>query len=67
MLRKNSGLDKPKMVRLVIENPLKEMAKRFLDAESYAPATALVDERPDGVNITYDKMTSLPGTLRGLL
>jgi hypothetical protein len=50
----------PKIVRLVIGNPLimKEMAKRVPDAGSYAPVTVLVDERPDGVHLTYDKMAS---------
>jgi uncharacterized protein (DUF302 family) len=61
VLRKESGLDKPKIVRLVIGNPLvmKEMAKHAPDAGSYAPVTVLVDERPDGVHLSYDKMASL--------
>jgi uncharacterized protein (DUF302 family) len=61
ILRKESGLDSPKIVRLVIGNPLimKEMAKRVPDAGSYAPVTILLDERPDGVHLTYDKMSSL--------
>jgi uncharacterized protein (DUF302 family) len=61
ILRKETGLDTPKIVRLVIGNPLimKEMAKRVADAGSYAPVTILVDERPDGVHLTYDKMASL--------
>jgi uncharacterized protein (DUF302 family) len=61
LLRKETGLDKPKMVRLVIGNPLvmKEMAKRVPDAGSYAPVTILVDERSDGVHLTYDRMVSL--------
>jgi uncharacterized protein (DUF302 family) len=61
ILRRESGLDTPKMIRLVIGNPLimKEMAKRVPDAASYAPVTVLVDERPDGVHLTYDKMASL--------
>ena len=60
ILRKESGLDTPKMVRLVIGNPqiMKEMAKLVHDAGSYAPVTVLVDERPDGVYLTYDKMAS---------
>ena len=47
--------------RRVIGNPLiiKEMAKRVPDAGSYAPVTVLVDERPDGVHISYDRMASL--------
>jgi uncharacterized protein (DUF302 family) len=61
ILRKESGLDAAKMVRLVIGNPLimKEMAKRVPEAGSYAPVTVLVDERPDGVHLSYDKMASL--------
>jgi uncharacterized protein (DUF302 family) len=60
VLRKESGLDKPKIVRLVIGNPLvmKEMAKHVPDAGSYAPVTVLVDERGDGVHLSYDKMAS---------
>lgn len=61
ILRKETGLDTPKIVRFVIGNPLimKEMAKRVPDAGSYAPVTILVHERPDGVHLAYDKMASL--------
>ena len=61
ILRRESGLDTPRMVRLVIGNALimKEMAKRVPDAGSYAPVTVLVDKRPDGVHLTYDKTASL--------
>jgi hypothetical protein len=38
---------------------MKEMAKHVPDAGSYAPVTILLDERPDGVHLTYDKMASL--------
>jgi uncharacterized protein (DUF302 family) len=60
VLRKETGLNKPKIVRLVIGNPLvmKEMAKHVPDAGSYAPVTVLVDERDDGVHLSYDRMTS---------
>ncbi|MFZ0635026.1 MAG: DUF302 domain-containing protein [Candidatus Acidiferrales bacterium] len=60
VLRKETGLDKPKIVRLVIGNPLvmKEMAKHVPDAGSYAPVTVLVDERDDGVHLSYDRMTT---------
>jgi uncharacterized protein (DUF302 family) len=60
VLRKESGRDRPKMVRLVIGNPLimKEMAKHVPDAGSYAPVTVLVDEREDGVHLSYDRMVS---------
>ncbi len=61
ILRKETGLDTPKIVRFVIGNPLimKEMAKHVPDAGSYAPVTILLDERPDGVHLSYDKMASL--------
>ena len=61
ILRLETGLDEPKIVRLVIGNPLimKEMARRVPDAGSYAPVTILVDERPDGVHLSYDRMASL--------
>jgi len=50
-----------RIIRLVIGNPLimKEMAKHVPDAGSYAPVTVLVDERPDGVHLSYDRMASL--------
>jgi hypothetical protein len=37
---------------------MKEMAKHVPDAGSYAPVTILVDERSDGVHLSYDKMAS---------
>jgi uncharacterized protein (DUF302 family) len=60
VLRKETSLDTPKIVRFVIGNPLvmKEMAKHVSDAGSYAPVTVLVDERTDGVHLSYDKMAS---------
>jgi uncharacterized protein (DUF302 family) len=61
VVRKETGRDLPRIVRLLIGNPLimKEMAKHVPDAGSYAPVTVLVDERPDGVHISYDRMASL--------
>jgi hypothetical protein len=38
---------------------MKEMARHVPDAGSYAPVTVLVDERQDGVHLSYDKMVSL--------
>jgi uncharacterized protein (DUF302 family) len=60
VLRKESGRDTPRIVRFVIGNPLimKEMAKHVPDAGSYAPVTVLVDERVDGVHLSYDRMGS---------
>ena len=64
ILRKENGLNTPNIVRLVIGNPLimKEMAKHVPDAGSYAPVTVLVDERADGVHLTYDRVASLLDT-----
>ena len=61
VVRKETGRDVPRIVRLLIGNPLimKEMAKHVPDAGSYAPVTVLVDERSDGVHLSYDRMTSL--------
>ena len=51
----------PKMVRLIMGNPLimQSMARLVPDAGSYAPVTVLVDERVDGVHLSYDRMASL--------
>src|SRR5215471_3832378 len=61
VLRKERGGQGPKILRLVVGNPLimKAMAKTVPDASSYAPVTLLVDERADGVHLSYDRMTSL--------
>jgi uncharacterized protein (DUF302 family) len=61
VLRKETGRTTPKIVRLVIGNPLvmKEMAKHVPEAGSYAPVTVLVDERGDGVHLSYDRMASV--------
>jgi len=61
VLRKEQGGQGPRMLRLVVGNPLimKEMAKVVPDAASYAPVTILVDERADGVHLSYDSMASL--------
>lgn len=60
VLQKESGRDTPRIIRLIIGNPLimKEMAKHVPDAGSYAPVTVLVDERSDGVHLSYDRMAS---------
>lgn len=60
VLRKERNGQGPKILRLVVGNPLimKEMAKHVPDAASYAPVTILVDERSDGVHLSYDSMAS---------
>src|SRR5918994_1836229 len=61
VLRKERGGQGPKILRLVVGNPLimKAMAKTVPDAASYAPITILLDERADGVHLSYDSMASL--------
>ena len=61
VLQKETGQETPRIIRLLIGNPLimKEMAKHGPDAGSYAPVTVLVDERTDGVHLSYDRMSSL--------
>jgi len=60
VVRSGTGHATPKMIRFVIGNPLimREMAKHVPDAGSYAPVTVLVDERADGVHLSYDRMAS---------
>ncbi len=61
ILRKERGEGTPRIVRLVIGNPLimKQMVEHAPDAGSYAPVTILIDERPDGVHLSYDTIASL--------
>jgi uncharacterized protein (DUF302 family) len=60
VLRKENGASTPKLLRIVAGNPLimKEMVKHVPDAGSYAPVTILIEERPDSVRISYDRMAS---------
>ena len=61
IVRKGTDNHTSRIIRLVIGNPLimKEMAKHLPDAGSYAPVTLLIDERADGVHLSYDRMASL--------
>jgi uncharacterized protein (DUF302 family) len=61
VVRKGTGRATPRMIRFVIGNPLimRQMAQHVPDAGSYAPVTILIDERPDGVHLSYDRMASL--------
>ena len=60
ILRKQQGQKAPNGLRLVAGNPLimKQMVEHVPDAGSYAPVTILIDERPDGVHLSYDRMAS---------
>ena len=56
-----AGVDgNPKSVRLILGNPLimQSMTRLVPDAGSYAPVTVLIDQRPDGVHLSYDEMAS---------
>jgi uncharacterized protein (DUF302 family) len=61
VVRKGTERHNSRIIRLVLGNPLimKEMAKHVPDAGAYAPVTVLVDERADGVHLSYDRMASL--------
>jgi len=60
VVHKGQSGNHAKVFRLVIGNPLimREMVKHVPDAGSYAPVTILIDERPDGVHLSYDRMES---------
>ena len=60
ILRKEYGERAPRSVRFLAGNPLimKQMVEHVPDAGSYAPVTILIDERPDGVHLSYDTMSS---------
>ena len=61
VLRKGRNGEGPKILRLVVGNPIimKQMADTVPDAAAYAPVTILIDEREDGVHLSYDSMDSL--------
>jgi len=60
VLAKAGGPGAPRSVRFLAGNPLvmESMVKHTPDAGSYAPVTLLIDERPDGVHLSYDEMAS---------
>jgi uncharacterized protein (DUF302 family) len=59
-LQKAQGPSAPQILRMVFGNPLimKQMAEHVPDTGSYAPVTVLIDEREDGVHLSYDRMAS---------
>ena len=60
ILRKGTGRDTPRIIRMVTGNPLimRRMVQHVPDAGSYAPVAILLDERSDGVHLSYDRMAS---------
>jgi hypothetical protein len=60
VLRKRNGAAAGQSLRFIVGNPvtMSAMAQHVPDAGSYAPVTVLIDERPDGVRLSYDRMAS---------
>jgi hypothetical protein len=53
-----AGVDgNPRSVRIILGNPLimQSMVRLVADAGSYAPVTVLIDQRTDGVHLSYDE------------
>ena len=59
-LSKGGSQGRYRIVRLLLGNPLimQEMVREVPDAGSYAPVTVLIDERADGVYLSYDRVES---------
>jgi uncharacterized protein (DUF302 family) len=60
VVRSGTNRATPRMIRFLIGNPLimRQMVQHVPDAGSYAPVTILIDERSEGVHLSYDRMTS---------
>jgi hypothetical protein len=60
VLAKGAAGRTSRSVRLLVGNPIimRRMTEHVADAASYAPVTILVDERADGVHLSYDRMAS---------
>ena len=56
--RRVQRTETPRSMRFLIGNPLimQQMVVHVPDAASYAPVTVLIDERADGVHLSYDSM-----------
>jgi len=59
IVHKGSAGSAPGNVRLIVGNPsiMRRMVEHVPEAGSYAPVTILIDERSDGVHVSYDRMT----------
>jgi hypothetical protein len=60
VLRKRVGTEAWRSLRLIVGNHviMSSMVEHVPDAGSYAPVTILIDERADGVHLSYDRMAS---------
>lgn len=58
---KEHGDRRPRTLRLLVGNPaiLDEVTSLVPDAAAYVPVTILIDERNDGVHVSYDLIASL--------
>ena len=64
VLHQRNGATARQSMRLLVGNPvtMSSMVQHVPDAGSYAPVTILIDERPDGVHLSYDRMASFLAT-----
>ncbi len=64
VVRKRNGTDARQSLRFIVGNPviMSAMVQHVPDAGSYAPVTILIDERSDGVHLSYDRMASFLAT-----
>lgn len=60
VLRLYHGEQAGRSLRPLVGNPviMKQMAEHVPDAASYAPVTIVIDQRADGVHLSYDRMAS---------
>ena len=58
VLRVRTGTRSPRSLRFILGNPvvMSSMLEQVPDSGSYAPVTVLIDERADGVHLSYDTM-----------
>jgi hypothetical protein len=59
MSKGNAGKS-AKSLRLLVGNPLvlRQLTEHLPDAASYAPASILIDEREDGIHLSYNRIAS---------
>ena len=64
VLRKRNGPQAGQSLRLIVGNPvtMSAMVQHVPDAGSYGPVTILIDERADGIHLSYDRMASFLAT-----
>jgi hypothetical protein len=60
VIGKGKPAPQPNSIRFLIGNPvtMRKMAEQVAEAAAYAPITVLIDERPDGVHLSYDRISN---------